>query len=111
MSSVLPAKTVSSIRCRIECAFDDRASTHHDRMLDVEDDFDALLELLELAVTWGELDYSDAGVIAPSQWEAFVAQHRWNDPARCERLFALAADVARHSQVCAAAGPSVPATR
>lgn len=103
MSAAVQAEAVRSIRCRTRCAFGDHA--HHDRLLAVEEDVDALLDLLELAVTWGELDYSTAAVIPPREWPAFLVQHRWKDTQRCERLFALATDIALHSQACATAEP------
>lgn len=53
------------------------------------------LELLELATTWDELDYSMEAVIPPADWLEFVAEHTWHDPAVAERLFSVAVDVAR----------------
>lgn len=80
--------------CR--CA-DRRWRAHHDRLLRVETDLDELLELLELAVTWTELDYSDAAVVPPERWTDFAMAHPWRDADRMERLFGLAADIAlRH---------------
>lgn len=67
---------------------------HHDRLLAVETDADELLDLLELAVTWGELDYSRATVLPPEQWPDFAARHPWQDRDRVERIFSLAVDVA-----------------
>jgi len=75
------------------CA-DQRWSAHHDRLLRVETDLDELLELLELAVTWTELDYSDAAVVPPERWTDFALTHPWSDPDRMERLFGLVADIA-----------------
>jgi hypothetical protein len=100
-------------RCPAGCAFGARA--HHDRLLTVEWDADVLLDLVELAVTWGELESAGEDVIPPSQWGDFVAQHEWRDLPRVTRVFALAADVALHSVACgdrAQAGvPPVPAPR
>jgi hypothetical protein len=67
---------------------------HHDRLLTVESDVDELLELVELAVTWGELDYSGAGVVPPGQWLEFAACHEWRDPDRAARIFSVATDIA-----------------
>ncbi|TCK24445.1 hypothetical protein [Pseudonocardia endophytica] len=78
--------------CR--CADRRRHAHHHDRLLLVETDFDELLELLELAVTWQELDYSDAAVVPPERWNDFAMTHVWRDQDRMERLFGLATDVA-----------------
>lgn len=76
------------------CGHDGRTRVHHDRLLRLEDDIDELVELLELAVTWQELDYSGQDVVAPERWVDFANGHRWRDSARIERLFGLAADVA-----------------
>jgi hypothetical protein len=71
-----------------------RHSAHHERLLAVESDPDAVLDLVELAVTWGELDYTGADVLAPEAWLDFAADHAWLRPDRVMRLFALASDVA-----------------
>ena len=93
--SVKPA-TVQSFRdiCRGRCEFRDQAQWHHDRLLAILSDPDELLELLELAVTWAELDYSSRPVIAPHRWTSFLNSHNWSDPQRAERIFSLATDVA-----------------
>ncbi len=79
---------------RCGCRSSRRRSVHHARLLTVETDPDAVLDLFELAVTWGELDYSDADVLPPESWIDFAAEHRWCRPDRVARLFALATDVA-----------------
>jgi hypothetical protein len=79
--------------CRAQCAFSE-AMVHHDRLLAIDADPDELLELLELAVTWAELDYSDTPVIPPEHWMNFLRSHDWPDPNRVERIFSLAADIA-----------------
>lgn len=75
------------------CA-DPTLASHHDRLLAVETDVDELLGLFELAVTWGELDYSDELLVPPRQWLEFARQHRWRDPDRMLRVFSLATDIA-----------------
>jgi hypothetical protein len=70
---------------------------HHDRLLTVEFDIGELLELIELAVTWSELDYSGAGVVPPEQWLDFAACHEWHDPDRAARIFSVATDIALRS--------------
>lgn len=86
------------------CACADRRwRSHHDRLLRVEADPDEMLELLELAVTWCELDYSAAAVVPPEHWDDFALAHDWQDPERMGRLFGLAADIALR----AAAGPQL----
>jgi hypothetical protein len=60
----------------------------------IETDQDVLLELIELAVTWPELEYSETPTIAPDQWIPFVENHRWADPDRVERIFSVATDIA-----------------
>ena len=95
-----PDATISYLqtpRCPSRCAFNRRTKAHHDRLLNVDHDLDEAMELIELAVTWGELDYSEQHLIPPSEWAAFFAGHRWRDHDRAERIFGLAADVALHS--------------
>jgi hypothetical protein len=70
---------------------------HHDRLLRVDSDVDELVELLELAVTWGELDYSGVAVLAPVQWLEFARTHEWAAPDRALRIFGLATDIALRS--------------
>lgn len=88
-----PPLRVCSCRCRIEGGM----RAHHDRLTAVETDPDELVELLELAVTWGELDYSASEVVPPDRWLVLAENHRWIDPARMGRLFSLAADIALRS--------------
>lgn len=78
--------------CR--CRFGRRAKAHHDQLLRLEHDRDELLELLDLAVTWGELDYSDRQIIPPNRWLEFARAHTWDDPERAERVMSLATDIA-----------------
>ncbi len=101
--TVVPLTGRSSVRrdaverCRPEL----RTLAHHDHLLRVEDDPDEVVELLELAVTWSELDYSEVEVVAPETWIDFAAGHRWRNPDRVLRLFSLASDIALrgpHSQ-------------
>ena len=55
------------------------------------------LELLELATTWEELDYSGQALIPPCDWLDFAAAHNWRDPELATRLFSVAIDVASRS--------------
>src|SRR5262245_36977421 len=90
---------VTSIRCGKRCAFGTGPlAAHHDRLLATETDLEALLEFMELAVTWGELDYSTSDVIPPPMWAAFWEQHGWRDATTMRRFFDLATDLARRSQ-------------
>jgi len=87
---------------------------HHDRLLRVEDDPDELVDLLETAVTWQELDYGDAALVPPEAWTDFAQDHPWRHPERMLRLFSLAADIALRAPAPAAdplARPGVPASR
>lgn len=78
------------------CRFRARFPDHHDRLLSVEDDgIYGATELLELAMTWDELDYSGRPLIEPDDWLAFVAAHRWHDPKAVEELVAIALDCVR----------------
>jgi hypothetical protein len=60
----------------------------------IESDQSVLLDLMELAITWPELEYSDTPTIAPAQWISFVENHRWSDLGRVERIFSVATDIA-----------------
>lgn len=82
--------------CRGGCV-DAALAEHHDRLLAVETDGDELLELFELAVTWGELDYSHEPLVPPQQWLDFARRHPWRDPERMLRVFSLATDIASRS--------------
>ncbi|MGH9280758.1 MAG: hypothetical protein ACRD12_22040 [Acidimicrobiales bacterium] len=79
-----------------QCRFAAASRAHHDRLLQAEADLSAVVELLELAVTWDELDYSQEPVIPPGDWLEFAACHAWRDEA-VQKLFSAAVDVAlRH---------------
>ncbi|WP_214370435.1 hypothetical protein [Pseudonocardia sp. H11422] len=80
--------------CRGGCRTEPALRAHHDRLLLVETDADAMLELFELAVTWSELEYPADTTVAPPDWIRFAEVHRWRDQDRVERIFALATDVA-----------------
>ncbi len=83
--------------CSRSCQFRGRTKAHHDRLLRVDRDSGEVLNLIELAVTWGELEYADRGVIPPSRWLEFAQAHRWQDADQAERILALATDVAMGS--------------
>lgn len=57
-------------------------------------DLTAALDLVELAITWSELDYSHEEVIPPCDWLAFAAEHGWDDDDIGGRLLAAAAEIA-----------------
>lgn len=92
MTSVPPAP-FRLMTCRTACPAAARHPGHHDRLLNVDIDVEELLALLELAVTWRELDYSEAAVLGPADWLCFAQNHAWNDPERAERVFSLAMDI------------------
>lgn len=79
--------------CSHDCPAAAAHRSHHDRLLLVDVDADELLALLEMAVTWHELDYSDQDVIGPAAWPTFAESHEWSDPDRAERAFSLALDI------------------
>ncbi|HEX4253029.1 MAG TPA: hypothetical protein VH008_34525 [Pseudonocardia sp.] len=83
-----------------------RFPEHHDRLLAVDTDPDAVLELLEIAVTWHELDYSDSEVAGPGDWLTFAGEHSWSDPERAERVLSLAVDIVGRGSVPPVAGDS-----
>ena len=70
---------------------------HHDRLLAIDSDVSVLLELMELAITWHELDYSATPVVPPSEWAEFADRHVWVRPEKAEAAFMLALDVWRRS--------------
>jgi hypothetical protein len=76
--------------CCITCVFDGETEWHHGRLTAIEYDHDALLELMELALTWLELEYGQTATISPDHWMAFVESHAWTDPDRVERIFSVA---------------------
>ena len=59
------------------------------------------LELVELATSWDEIDYSGEVLIAPVDWLAFASEHAWCDSELAERLFAVAVDIARRGTAVA----------
>jgi hypothetical protein len=103
-------EVVTSIRCGGHCGFGGRLAAHHDRMLEVGDDAAAVLDLVELAVTWGELDYSASDVIPPAMWLDFCSRHAWRDPDQAMRAFELATDVAMGSERRVQDGPRIAAS-
>jgi hypothetical protein len=88
-----------------DCRFATIAPRHHDVLVTVEGDVAMAVELLELATTWEELDYSGEALVPPGDWLEFAAAHTWRNPEVAERLFSVATDVAARSRE-----PS-PATR
>ena len=80
-----------------DCRFAKLAPRHHDVLVQVESNVAMALELLELATTWEELDYSGEEMIPPSDWIDFAAIHDWRDPALADRLFSVALDVINRS--------------
>jgi hypothetical protein len=86
------------LRCQ-HCAASAAQAAHHDRLLHVDVDPDELLALIELAVTWHELDYSDSDVLGPRDWLHFADRHTWTEPARAETAFSLAMDIVGRADV------------
>jgi hypothetical protein len=84
---------IRAARCCTGCSFGGATEGHHGRLTALEYDQDALLELMELAVTWPELEYSETHTIPPDSWMAFVESHRWADPDRVERIVSIATDI------------------
>lgn len=80
------------VTCRDACPAGPRRA-HHDRLLTVDTDTDALLELMELAVTWHELDHPRERLVPPVEWSTFAERHHWVCPERAEQAFLLAVDV------------------
>jgi hypothetical protein len=84
---------MTAAHARTSCCRDRAAAAHHDQLLTVDVDSEALLALLEMAVTWHELDYSECDVIGPLAWATFAENHRFTHPERAERAFSLALDI------------------
>lgn len=84
---------VRHVRCGATCAFDGATDLHHGRLTSLEYDQDVLLELMEMAVTWPELEYPESHTIPPDSWMAFAESHYWADPDRVERIFSIATDI------------------
>lgn len=80
------------VTCRDACSAGP-GRAHHDRLLAVDTDPEVLLELIELAVTWHELDYPAEAVVGPAEWMTFVERHRWSCPERAGQAFMLALDI------------------
>ena len=97
------------VTCRQGCPVDSRRA-HHDRLLRIDRDPDALLELVELAVTWHELDYSHETLVPPSEWSAFAERHRWEHPDRAGAAFMLALDIVHRGAHRTRPARSGPAT-
>ncbi|MBW0117861.1 hypothetical protein [Pseudonocardia abyssalis] len=91
------ATATRAAACTGGCSVDPALRAHHDRLLTVEHDADEMIELMELAVTWGELEYDDQPLVGPDQWVEFAATHIWVDAERAERIFSLASDIAARS--------------
>ena len=100
-----------------ECALRPLAPEHHDRMLMLEaDPFDTLVELVEIAATWEEVEYDENNaVLAPCHWLDFADQHSWNDPNRVYELMLALVSAARprlpSSGVLAINDSSIPSLR
>lgn len=84
-------------QCPQGCGFDGVTIEHHDQLLTVDQSLDQAMALMELAVTWGEIDYSETALIPPSRWSDFVACHHWPVQDRAQRVFSLALDAVNHS--------------
>lgn len=81
------------VTCRGACPLGP-SRPHHDRLLAVDTDLDVALELMELAVTWHELEYPRDALVGPAEWETFAHRHLWARPERAEQAFLLAVDIA-----------------
>ena len=86
--------TAARAACTERCAVPEALRAHHDRLLTVEHDTDEVLELMGLAVSWGELEHGDEPLIGPDGWLCFAGSHVWVDPDRATWIFSLATDIA-----------------
>lgn len=99
----MTAAHAPALRCR-SCAATTEQAAHHDRLLLVDVDPGELLALIEMAVTWHELDYSQCDVLGPQEWASFAERHSWAAPERAAAAFSLALDIVGRSTP-APAGP------
>ena len=75
-------------RRRCECAFYADAPAHHDELLSIERaSFDVTTHVVEMAVTWHELEYGERAVVQPQDWLEFVECHEWQDRDRVRDFF------------------------
>ncbi|MEV5966366.1 hypothetical protein AB0L70_31655 [Kribbella sp. NPDC051952] len=80
------------------CRFERRAPAHHRRLVALEaQPMNSLVELIEMAATWGEIEYGEIEpVIPPDEWIDFAEAHAWDDGNRVfDALVALASLVPR----------------
>ena len=66
---------------RCGCRFEQHAPAHHRRLVSLErEPMTALVELIEMAATWHEIEYGESEpVIPPDEWIAFAEDHAWVD--------------------------------
>ena len=81
-----------------ECEFYACAPEHHDQLRSIEHgSFDVITGVVEMAVTWHELDYSEQLVIGPDDWLEFVKAHQWKDSDRVVDFFVALQSLVRVS--------------
>lgn len=102
---------LASASCPKRCRFAAGSRQHHDRLLLIDHDHEALMDLMEIAVTYGELDYSHIGIVEPEGWLDFAQAHRWQDAERANRVLAIAFDVAMSSVRSARTAPALDVRR
>ena len=75
---------VRPTRSACGCEYRQAAPDHHDRLLRLESNaFDPMVELIEIAATWHELEYGECEpVLGPDRWIEFAATHSWRQPER-----------------------------
>jgi len=75
---------VNVIPSRCGCRFEQAAPEHHRRLVSLEaEPMAALVELIEMAATWGEIEYGELEpVIGPGDWIEFAQSHAWADDDR-----------------------------
>jgi hypothetical protein len=95
---------------RCGCRFERTAPAHHRRLVALEaQPLTSLVELIEMAATWGELEYGETEpVIPPSEWIDFAEEHAWTEGDRVfNALVALASLVppAPRTETASSAAP------
>ena len=82
-----------AVDCR--CRFAQTAPGHHHRLVSLEaQPLTSLVELIEMAATWGEIEYGETEpVIPPSEWIEFAEAHVWSDGDRVFDAFVALASL------------------
>jgi hypothetical protein len=89
------------------CRFEQSAPAHHRRLIAIErEPMSSLVELIEMAATWHEIEYAETDpVIPPAEWIEFAETHHWRDRERVLDAFVALASLAPARATLAAVIP------